>query len=288
MVAKKKTIFLMAICLVLTLAIVACTPQNESSEAVSEVTQIAETAPDIKGDELDCEEVVEEAEVAAPYESEVEYEEETIYEEYEPYEEEVVYEEYEQYKEEVVYEEYEQYEEEQVELQQEPIAAAPVGLSDELFSFMFSLNGVIYTLPFAYSEMAENGWVGRDLEDTLAPNYRRLNSPAELGGNTINISFANTTSNTITLAESSIGQVMFNESDARRGAEVIFPGGITVGSTKDELIEAHGEPTRIVESGSAYAIDFRLGATRDYSVVRFRIDRDTRLIREITMTNFFD
>jgi len=81
---------------------------------------------------------------------------------------------------------------------------------------------------------------------------------------------------------------MFNESDARRGAEVIFPGGITVGSTKDELIEAHGEPTRIVESGSAYALDFRLGATRDYSVVRFRIDRDTRLIREITMTNFFD
>ena len=172
MVAKKKKALLIVLCLVLTLAIIACTPQNESREAVSEVTQVAETVPDIKDDDLDCEEVAEEAEVAAPYESEVEYEEETIYE---------------------------QYEENQSELQQEPVAVTPVGLSDELFSFMFSLNGVIYTLPFPYTEMAENGWVGRDLEDTLAPNYRRLNSPAELGGNTINISFANTTSNTITL-----------------------------------------------------------------------------------------
>ena len=40
----------------------------------------------------------------------------------------------------------------------------PGELSDDLDSFMFSLNGVVYTLPVPIAQLMANGWAGHEFE----------------------------------------------------------------------------------------------------------------------------
>jgi len=166
-----------------------------------------------------------------------------------------------------------------------PVATtSPDTLSDDLYSFMFSLNGDIFTLPFAFTNLADKGWTGQNLDvDTLRPNQFSISGPIENNGQVFNVSFINTTQNVLTFEESNIGRIFFNERDAQSGTEIIIPGGITIGSSMEEIIAAHGEPSDRRENSFEYVLEYSLGT---YTTITLRVNRESGQVAEIQLSNF--
>lgn len=166
----------------------------------------------------------------------------------------------------------------------ETASAAPGELSDDVYSFMFSLNGIIYTLPFPYAEMEANGWVGDDLSEiTLNPNQFSLAEPLRNRSQTILVSFVNTTANVLSFSESYIGRISIDEFYARNGVELIFPGNITVGSTYEEVIAAYGEPSDVSQGGAIRSLRYTVNARAQMTL---SINIETDLVTRIVMENF--
>jgi len=189
-----------------------------------------------------------------------------------------------------VEEELEEEEEPIVEEETEPApvaVATPDGLSDDLYSFMFSLNGEIYSLPFNFSELGSLGWVGdrEDLDEfTLNPNQHTLGNELRNGDYMIRVTFLNMTENVLPLSESYVGRIQVEVRHMNSGIDIMFPGGITINSTRDELIAAHGEPSDIRESDRTTTMTYDIGSTSD---IEFRIDNETDQIDQIRMRNYF-
>lgn len=169
-----------------------------------------------------------------------------------------------------------------------PVGEMPDELSDDLYSFTFSLNGEIYSLPFNFSELGSLGWVGDrdDLDEvTLNPNQHTLGNELRNGDYIIRATFLNMTENVLPLSESYVGRVQVETRHKNSGIEVFFPGGITIGSTRDELIAAHGEPSDYRESDLFTTMNYDIGSRSD---IEFRINNETDQIEQIQMQNYFE
>ena len=174
--------------------------------------------------------------------------------------------------------------------QDETPEAAPVAtvfpdrLSDDLYSFMFSLNGDIFTLPLAFNYLAERGWTGHNLDiETLSPNQFSISNPITNGNQSLNVSFINTTQNVLTFEESNIGRIFFNERDAQSGTEIIIPGGITIGSSLEDIIAIHGEPSSRRENAFEHVLEYSLDT---YTSITLRVNIESNQLSEIQMSNF--
>ena len=161
-------------------------------------------------------------------------------------------------------------------------------LSDDLYSFQLMLNGEIFTLPFAFEELYERGWSNDNIDDqTLNPNTRTLSDRIHNGEQEISVAFINTGENVLALRYTNVGRISISQRQLdsfRNDAEVIFPGGITIGSTEEEVIALHGEPSEYRETALARELSYYLDI---YDGIRISIDIDTNLVSEMTMTNFF-
>jgi len=158
--------------------------------------------------------------------------------------------------------------------------------SDDIFSFMFSLNGVVYTLPFPVSELVADGWEGRwhSLEEeTLESN--RFTARTELSNSGMNmlVRLVNNAEDTIPLNESIVGFINHSRLTLDSGTQVIFPGNITIGSSLDDVIAAHGEPTRISEVGEIKTLTYRLNMNAQVDI---SINLETGLVTNLSMENF--
>jgi len=167
------------------------------------------------------------------------------------------------------------------------VIEAPGELSDDLYSFMFSLNGVIYSLPFPFTEMEANGWGGDDLEETtLNPNQFSIATQLTNGNQQISVSFLNLTENVLSFSESNIGRITLDDwAYDRGGAELIFPGNIRLGSTYEEVIAAYGEPSQRRESNLHTTLTY---SANHYTGVEIRIDNETNLVTSLRMENFHE
>jgi len=121
-------------------------------------------------------------------------------------------------------------------------ATAPEGLSDDIFSSMFSLNGALYTLPFPAAELEADGWnfeEGEGLADrTLGPYSRSLVTLIN-GRQFVQVFFVNATETELPFNETYIFGVGVMLDDSRYDT-VIFPGHITLDLTYEEVFAAHG------------------------------------------------
>jgi len=175
------------------------------------------------------------------------------------------------------------------EIVEEPTVVATSGeLNDDIFSFEFSLNGEVFALPMPYSEFYEHGWAfdGSALapEDPLEPNQRTFVSEAANNGQTVGISVGNLTPNFIEYYEGLIGVVRVNEFNVDSGTQFVLPGGITVGgSSLEDVLEAHGEPSTRTEASTHVSLVYTLEIQ---SQVRIMIDIETELVMEVEITNF--
>jgi len=171
----------------------------------------------------------------------------------------------------------------------EPLTVTPPdGLSDDLFSFMFSLNGDIYALPFPFTEIEANGWEWDNPQDIpLNPNQRGVSKLMRYGDNTFHLSTVNTSQDVVMSHYSDVGVINLDRFDAQRGAELIFPGGITVGTPYEDVIAIHGEPSErrpYAENAMTRSLVYSVGA---YANVTIAIEIETGLVFSLRMENVF-
>jgi len=169
-------------------------------------------------------------------------------------------------------------------------SSRPEELSDDLDSPMFSLDGVIYTLPVNFSELEVNGWSVYDPRDRGAIDSHnlmpgRVFPGAELvaGDQNIAVLFANLYKGASRpLSESHITDVFALY--GMHNAQLIFPGDIMIGSTYEDVIAAHGEPsTRHIPE---WFPSLRLYYVSDYFILRIGIDTERNLVAMIHMQHW--
>jgi len=159
------------------------------------------------------------------------------------------------------------------------------GLSDDLNSLMFELNGILYEFQDPLMKLLDNGWVIDDtwqrriywqeyerLEDVMLEALSRAPAPLYLlyEGQRIRVEAFNSTEYEIPLLGSTIEAIF----SSRNYSQMVFPGGISVGSTYEEVIAAHGEPTeRTIISDSE-----RLSYFLDGFYISFVVERETGMV----------
>jgi len=119
-----------------------------------------------------------------------------------------------------------------------------------LDSLMFSLDGVIYTLPVHFSELEANGWTPYDTNPRSGGGYRFTTDTLEPGdfvcwelifdSQNVVVSFTNFSEEVLPVSKGDITFVgviydVYN-------AQLILPGNIMIGSTYEDVIAAYGEP----------------------------------------------
>jgi len=159
-------------------------------------------------------------------------------------------------------------------------------LSDAtLDSLMFSLDGAIYTMPVHFSELEANGWRPYDTDNHFATDILESGNFAVRGltdgSQNIAVTFTNLSEEVLLVSESYvIGiAVLFEVHNAR----LVLPGNVAIGSTYEDVIAAHGEPSRWHTFEDTYWLDFN---THSYGGVSLSvsIDNETNLVIFMDMT----
>lgn len=129
----------------------------------------------------------------------------------------------------------------------------------ELDFTQFYLDGVVYTMPCPYSDLAENGWLISPDQQTLGPNYQKA-FDAEKDGSALGLRIENFTShNAVPLEECYVMSVWQSSEfayplDGDGSATIVNAGnslliaGLRNGDSYDRMIELHGEPSFVRES----------------------------------------
>ena len=172
----------------------------------------------------------------------------------------------------------------EVEPEPEPEIAED-GLSGDLNSLMFCLDGVVYSLPVRAAELESNGWEGFwfDWTDYIVnpgetANYGLLTKGV---GWDIGVSFFNFSEEALPLNEAHIDRISLDNEWSSR-AQLIFPGNILIGSSYDEVIRAHGMPNERGYWSESKEFSYLVYST-EYAAVRITIDNETNLVSVITM-----
>jgi len=163
--------------------------------------------------------------------------------------------------------------------------AMPGELSDDLNSLMFSVNGIVYTLPVPFAELEENGWGPRDLDSHVHATYKLDPSHSFVGlfvleNQTLSVTFTNFTEEVLPLTESYLSGVAVRPQPGHEDeAQLILPGNIMLGSTYDDVITTHGEP-----SGREQLDDMKeLIYFTEYAVIQIFIAKETDLVVMMSM-----
>ncbi|MCL2828452.1 MAG: DUF4366 domain-containing protein [Oscillospiraceae bacterium] len=160
-----------------------------------------------------------------------------------------------------------------------PIAPAPEGLSDDMFSFMFSLNGVLYTLSTPFSELAADGWEGEDLDEVIvAPRTRSRGTDLRNGDQTIRVTFFNPTEEELPLSESVVRYISTMEAWHGR-IPLVFPQNITMGSTYEEVLAAYGEPDSYTDHAPLRTLSY----SAEGISLSVTVDLETNLVVGLSM-----
>ena len=117
-------------------------------------------------------------------------------------------------------------------------------MSDNLFDFTFTLEGVVYQLPTAYQTFTQNGWTisgdsGVTTETQIAGNKNKDFYLAK-DGKKIDVVAYNPTGNTKALKDCLIGAIYF---DSDSGVSLTLPKNITLASDATAIKAAFGTPS---------------------------------------------
>lgn len=153
----------------------------------------------------------------------------------------------------------------------------PADLSSDPESFQVSLDGNIITLPALYSDFTALGWecdVNTD-EETLKSGFMMVgNASLRKGDASLSgVNFINLSDQELPLSECYVCGFSFAyDSKSAVAASVVFPGGLHIGSTIDDITAAYGEPTETDDSRStATKLIYKFG---DYNEITFEIDKN--------------
>lgn len=145
--------------------------------------------------------------------------------------------------------------------EEESDAAQQTGsqLSDDLMSLQISIDGVVVALPCEASQLMELGYSLGDKADNILENKYTTGSLMKMeNGNYISVSIYNVAGEAKTFKECMVDDLYIKESNSK-GQEVILPGGITFGASKEDIIAQYGEPTKENENGNFVYLTYERG-----------------------------
>lgn len=166
------------------------------------------------------------------------------------------------------------------------ISANPGPYLKNLFEFKVNIGKIAYRIPIAYSAMISRNWIYEDDDTvTLKPNQYTTEEFMDRDDVILYVSFFNMGINTQEIKDSLIGQITFDKLNlVGCETEIRFPGNIIYGqSTKDDLVEAYGEPTRMEEDDGKEVLVYE---KNEYEWVKFTVDSNTQIINNVDMRNF--
>ena len=121
--------------------------------------------------------------------------------------------------------------------------ASATELSDDLFDFTFELDGVVYQLPFAYTELADNGWTisstGVSTESTFSANSYDFVYMSK-NGSKVCAYIINMSGNTKALKDCKVGGIEVYHKDLMDPNLFKIAKGINTTSSKDDITAAFG------------------------------------------------
>ncbi len=161
-------------------------------------------------------------------------------------------------------------------------------LSEDLYDFQVSINGVVYQFPMWYSDFEALGWTyNGDNTQTLSSDQYTSKEYWEKDGYEVGVSFANLSMNSVTFSESMIGEIKIDEFYLRNsGWEIVLPGNIQWGvSTMEDIKDAYGEPSLEFEGKDYDTLIYSLDSYREVSL---NINKETNVLGIITITNMVE
>lgn len=156
--------------------------------------------------------------------------------------------------------------------------------SDDLYSFEITLNGKVYTLPADYSEFEKNGWNFDSInsDKKVAPNQYTLGEVMKNGKAQVYAKLVNTEKDELPLKQCKIGGIKLDSFDSKYGATLVLPKGISFNSTKDDVINAYGNPTRSNELDTQIYMTYEVGS---YQSVKITIDKKSNKVYSMDVEN---
>lgn len=139
-------------------------------------------------------------------------------------------------------------------------------LSDEWDSFEFTLNGKLFSLMFDYKDLEAEGWsfdpadYGYDEDYTLEKYDWEIDIDLENDDydTVVNIGLQNIKSSECALKDAQVWDVIFDATEATGELpDVVLPGGITWGSTVEEIEAAYGKPTTKDEYSDGFVYQYK-------------------------------
>ena len=118
-----------------------------------------------------------------------------------------------------------------------------VVMSDNLLDYTFSLDGVVYQLPFRYELLTKNGWTISDsdyADDTPIAGMSDESFYMAKNGKELYVSVFNPGGNVQTIAECMVGGIEVEVGD---GPEFKLAKNILPSATAEEIMKAFGNPT---------------------------------------------
>ncbi|MCH5262437.1 MAG: hypothetical protein J1F42_05940 [Lachnospiraceae bacterium] len=244
---KKKTLAVL-LAISCTLSMAACGASGDNGD-----TSAADEAREALAEEFEEEEPEEEIE------EEPEVEEEQEEEEEEPEEEEVA--------------------------EPKKAASAPSELSDDLYDFQVSIDGIVYQFPMWYSDFEALGWeFQEDATDTLSSNQYTFGATWKKDGFRVSTRLANLSMNTVPFSESMVASITLDKFQLKDcDWEIILPGGIQWGvSNTDDIIAAYGDPSDDYEGDMYYKMTYEIDS---YSEINLYVYKEEDALLEIEIEN---
>ncbi|MFV0399204.1 MAG: transglutaminase domain-containing protein [Oscillospiraceae bacterium] len=156
-------------------------------------------------------------------------------------------------------------------------------LSSDPYSFQFQLDGVVYSLPADYSQFEAEGWKNDEFaSNTLASRKKTLGEQVKKGDEVVTLGLVNTGSSEVRYNKAMVSKITLDDYYAKKGAELLFPGGIKIGSTEKEVLAAYGEPTDTIETKSQKSFYYEKDV---YSTLRITINLESETVTSLSMEN---
>lgn len=164
----------------------------------------------------------------------------------------------------------------------------PSELSDDIYSFQVSIDGVVYQFPMWASDFEALGWTYKgDLSQTLSSNQYTTTEVWKRESGSVYTRLANLSMNTVTFAESMVAGITLDEYQLRKcDWEIVLPKGIQYGvSTSEDIIAAYGKPSYEYDGEQFY----KLGYEYDYhQKIYLYVSKETGVLNQIDIENIIE
>ncbi len=166
--------------------------------------------------------------------------------------------------------------------------SAPSLLSDDLYSFQMSVDGVIYQFPMWYSDFEALGWSYKNADEadtnTLTSNQYTTSEVWKKDGFTVYAPFANLSMNAVPFSKAMVAGITFDKFNLKDCTwEIKLPKGIQYGvSTKDDIITAYGTPSSDYDGENYYKMEYKYDT---YQTIELYVYKDTGVLEQIKIRN---